>query len=382
MKQVLYLTMSSIDEASGVYKKIVSQAKAFAKIGFDCKILFVRDNDDAYLMESFESINKINLRDKDVQERIKKYILKSDFCYVRFELLRHLHFTSFIIKCLIANCPIVMEIPTYPPYQESIARVKDSWKSHQYLKSLKTLIGSIFVISDMYILSFISKLVVVIGDNKRFLFTETIRIENGIDTTSNPFFKKTNQAVLKIIAVSNFSVWNGYDRAIIGIKNYVDATRRHDIKLIMVGDVKAGRDLVKLSNDLGVSEDVEFTGSLFGEKLDNAYKESSMALGALGNHRRKVFANSSLKVKEYCSRGMLMVLSDAEGIESEILDLSYVVKSDDSPIDFIKIKDWYNYLDSKEDKRQFIHSFAVNNYSWEYQMTKVVNKFQRKSYGK
>lgn len=371
--------MAPINESSGVYKKVISQANAFAKNGYNCKILFVRNGTIAYLKDLDGSLNKIDIGDKNIWKTIKQNVLKCDFCYVRFELLRHRYFRKILQLCLQSHCHIITEIPTYPPYQESLARVRESWKSKKYKQALKTLIGTLFVVIDLYIYTLISKLVVVVGDDKQFLFSKTIRIENGIDLISNPFYKgHSSSQILRIIAVSNFSVWNGYDRAILGLKNYIVKTKLHDIKLVLVGDKKAGSSLLKLAMELGIIDDVEFTDSLSGEELNDEYKKASLALGALGNHRRKVFANSSLKVKEYCSRGMLMVLSDAEGIELDIKKYSYIVKSNEEPIDFDKIKQWFENIENKEKCREFISNFARCNYSWDSQMSKIINNIKAK----
>lgn len=371
--------MAPINESSGVYKKILSQAKAFTSNGYNCKILFLKDCKIAYLRELDGSLNELDIEDNNTLKNIKTLILACNFCYVRYELLRHHYFRKILQLCILSHRPIITEIPTYPPYQESLARVRESWNSKKYKQAIKTLLGSLCVIVDLYIYTLISKLIVVVGDDKKFLFSNTVRIENGIDLKSNPYFKEMpNSKVLRVIAVSNFSVWNGYDRAILGLKKYIEKTKKHDIRLVLVGDKKAGSSLLDLARGLGVSEDVEFTDSLSGEKLDREYKKASLALGALGNHRRKVFENSSLKVKEYCSRGMLMILSDAEGVEPDIKNRSYMVKSNEEPIDFVRIKQWYNNIEDKEKYREFISQFARCYYSWDSQVCKIINNFNVK----
>lgn len=181
--------------------------------------------------------------------------------------------------------------------------------------------------------------------------------------------------MINVIAVSNFAVWNGYDRAIKGLGEYYKSTGRDDFHLIFVGDKSKAADLISLAEKEGVSNLISFTGALAGAELNLEYAKADIALGALGNHRRKVFANSSLKAKEYAARGMIMILSDAEGIEQEIVSNSFVVKSDESPLDFGAILEWYSSLKDKNQIRNEIHAFAEQNYSWDIQMQKVMDAF-------
>ena len=148
----------------------------------------------------------------------------------------------------------------------------------------------------------------LVADDKKFLLKKTIRIENGIDLERNPFFVAYNKYPVRIVAVSNFAIWNGYDRAIRGLKEYKEKTSRSDIRLVFIGDKKKATDLIQLTDKLGLQDYVEFTGSLSGKELDDEYAKANIGLGALGNHRRKVFANSSLKAKEYAARGLIMIL--------------------------------------------------------------------------
>lgn len=368
--------MAPIDESSGVYKKIIAQVDAFYRLGYEGKVLFVRDTAMAYLRSIDGSIEEFDLTNQRCIDELSQYMASCDFCYVRFELLRHSHYRKIIILCKKTGLKIVSEIPTYPPYQESIARVKDSWSRGRYFRALKTLLGTLIVIMDMYLMTFYSKLVVIIADDKKFRFSRTIRIENGIDDKKNPFNPKKENDTIDIIAVSNFSVWNGYDRALLGLANYVKGHNDCNIHLTLVGDKKSGASLIEQTKALGIEEFVTFTGSLSGKDLDQAYANADIALGALGNHRRKVFANSSLKAKEYASRGMLMILADTEGIENEILDNSFIVKSNEEPINFEQLIVWYSSINDRMQLRNFINKYAVCHYSWDVQVCKVIKQIE------
>lgn len=373
--KILYLTMAEIDPTSGVYKKIISQKNAFKEKN-ECKILFVKDSGEAVL-EDNGAFRKIDLNNsKDAQE-VCAYLNECDFCYARFELLRHSYYKKILQECKKKGTGLIIEIPTYPPYQESLARVREKVSKRNYIGALKTLLGTAVVVTDLHRLVKYADVMVLVADDTKFKGTKTIRIENGIDIKNNPFQaeERENSTVINVIAVSNFAVWNGYDRAIKGLGEYYKSTGRDDFHLTFVGDKSKAADLISLAEKEGVSNLISFTGALAGAELNLEYAKADIALGALGNHRRKVFANSSLKAKEYAAQGMIMILSDAEGIEQEIVSNSFVVKSDESPLDFGAILEWYSLLKDKNQIRNEIHAFAEQNYSWNIQMQKVMDAF-------
>lgn len=374
MYNFLYLTMAAVDATSGVYKKIRAQVESFEKQGYVGRILFITDDTDAKYFKSNE-IENVNLAEEFPE--IKEYIKTCEFCYVRFELLRHKNYKKILDISRECRTKIITEIPTFPPYQESMARVRAKLRDKNYAGALKTFIGAGLVVSDMNHLAKMSEMVCVVADDYQFRLTKTIRIENGINLESNPYAGYIDHGCINIIAVSNFAVWNGYDRAVEGIKLYNDTNPIKRVNLILVGPLNNAPELKKRVEELELQDCVQFTGALSGDNLNAQYARADIALGALGNHRRKVFANSSLKVKEYAVRGMLMVLSDAEGIEDEILRRSFVVKSDESPIDFSEIVNWFENIGNKEAVKKEIHQFAVEHYSWDYQTKKVLDEFYK-----
>ena len=376
--EILYLTMAEVNTSSGVYKKIRAQADAFERQGFETRILFVSDTDSIHYLKNGE------LREgsfAQIESEVAQYLKECSFCYARFELLRHKYFKRVLDLCTAANTKIVTEIPTFPPYQESFARAKAKLKRGQVIGGLKTMIGAGIVAGDMNALANMSSMVSIVADDFKFKKTKTIRIENGIDLQKNPLAPYSEKNVINIIAVSNFAVWNGYDRAVEGLGQYYATAPKRKVHLTFVGPLDNAPELQKRVKELGLDNDVTFTGALSGAALDAQYANADIALGALGNHRRKVFANSSLKAKEYAARGMMMVLSDAEGIEGDILDNSFVVKSDESPIDFESIVKWFESVENKELVKNRIHEFAVDHYAWDSQMKKVIGELNLEEQG-
>ena len=73
-----------------------------------------------------------------------------------------------------------------------------------------------------------------------------------------------------------------------------------------------------------------------------------------------------------------MVLSDAEGIEKEIFEKSFIVKSNESPIEFDKVVEWFDGIVDKEKVKREIHDFAVKHYAWDSQMKKIIDEMNVK----
>ena len=231
MNKLLYLTMSKIDLSSGVYKKIRAQAEAFEKEGFETRILFVSDGQEANYLKNNEVLT-VNLQ--DILSEVTDYLKECYFCYVRFELLRHKNFKNILERCLQLGTKIVTEIPTFPPYQESMARFHAKIRSRNYVGAMKTFIGAGLVFIDMNLLAQKSNMVCIVADDYQFKGTKTIRIENGIDLRNNPYSAYIPKECVNIIAVSNFTIWNGYDRAIEGLYIYKNSNPSKKIKLILV----------------------------------------------------------------------------------------------------------------------------------------------------
>ena len=363
--------MSEIDQASGVYKKIISQKDAFEKKGYDCKVIFLADSD------SFRVLSNGTLRDYDFVKDIafiESLANNSELDYFRFELLRHKRYSKMLSICKKSHAKIVLEIPTFPPYEESLARSRNYFKNGNFLSAFKTFIGSFLVRLDTYRFAKKVDMVILVADDFKFKNTKTIRIENGIDLKQNKYSFQTPSSVVRIIAVSNFAVWNGYDRAIKGLSEYIQTNKKKDISIVFVGDVNKASSLIKMVDELHLHDVVRFTGSLSGIELDEEYSKCDVAMAGLGNHRRKVFANSSLKVKEYAARGKIMILSDSEGIEEEIKQKSFVVPSNETPIDFSSFVRWYRSLKNVEQATLEISAYANKNYSWELQIEKIVKE--------
>ena len=91
-----------------------------------------------------------------------------------------------------------------------------------------------------------------------------------------------------------------------------------------------------------------------------------IGLDSMGRHRSGVYYNSSLKGKEYCAYGLLIV----SGVETELdnaadFDYYFRIPADDSPVDFAKILEFYNekVADNKAAVHKKISDYALDHFS-------------------
>ena len=99
MKQFIYITMAPIDESSGVYKKIIAQVNAFNRLGYEGKVLFVRDTSTAYLRSIDGSTEKTDLTKITIKDELSRNMLSCEFCVVQLELWRHTSYRMRIFIC-------------------------------------------------------------------------------------------------------------------------------------------------------------------------------------------------------------------------------------------------------------------------------------------
>ena len=92
-------------------------------------------------------------------------------------------------------------------------------------------------------------------------------------------------------------MWNGYDRAVEGLGIYYKGQPKRVIHLTFVGPLTNSPELKKHVEELGLEDKVTFTGALSGSALDAQYANADIALGALGNHRRKVLQTAHSRPK-------------------------------------------------------------------------------------
>ena len=114
---------------------------------------------------------------------------------------------------------------------------------------------------------------------------------------------------------------------------------------------------------------VIFYGYKSGKELDEIYNKADIAVGCLGIFRKKIYKSSTLKVREYCAKGLPFIMGE-EDLYIKEKPFIYKVENDESIFDIEKIIEWYDNLKISPEE---IREYAKNNLTWDNQMRKIIN---------
>lgn len=354
---------------NGIHRKIYTQFKALSSKDMNGKLVIPKYNNNEIVLYDFE--NKY-----EIDRRKKYYILPNTLLYLLmlinylkneskcFIYIRHgLNFDIlylYMLKMLKQNYnKIYIEIPTYP-YDREFRFLSKSFPRLCLDKIFRHAISP-----------FVDNIVTYSMD-KKIWGVKTICISNGIDF-ENIKLKldlRNNKDSFDIIAVANMSFWHGYERAILGLKNYYELDKPFKnkiyIHLVGGGSDKYISKLKELVLDLQLNDYVKFYGYMSGDDLDKLFNISDFALGSLGRHRSGVYYLKSLKNREYAARGIRFIYSE---IDLDFEGQPYVLKAtaDESPVDFEQIVNmkWYD--------PEYIRNSVENKLSWKLQMNVVLD---------
>ncbi|MBE0153560.1 glycosyltransferase, partial [Serratia fonticola] len=204
---------------------------------------------------------------------------------------------------------------------------------------------------------------------------EAVRLSNGVDVSSIKLAEEKvssgDNELFTVVGVANLSFWHGYDRLILGVKNYCG---KRTVIFKIVGDLEP--ELTRLTSIVkkeNLSDKIFFLGRLSGDELDNVFASADVCVDALGRHRSGNDYNSSIKSKEYCARGLPFIKSH---IDSAFDDNAFIyqVPSDDTPVNIEDIINWRKSLNpgfSIEERR-----YAELELTWEKQFQILFSSFE------
>lgn len=349
-------------EASGEVKKVRMQISAMIEEGIAVKELCIDHSSSLYKFLRripFYPSNGIVLN----QYMKKSEIKNCDFIYIRkymidWGLLRLLK----SIKNIKPQIKIIFEIPTYP-YDLEWNRFIDKtmlWKE-------KTCRGFLYKYVDR---------IVTFSDDREIWNIKTIPISNGIDIKQLP--KKQMQSPksenqINLVAVALLAPWHGYDRLLRGLFEYYKSSPTITVNLDIVGTGPEYKNLQQIVKNYGLFDVVKFHGKLHGKDLSNLYNTSDIAIGSLGMHRIGLHKAHTLKVREYCARGIPFIKSYYDNIfDNNHFKYMLNVSADESSIDINKIVTFYTQLRMDQGVIDEMYNFALNYLTWNKQLKPIL----------
>ena len=339
-------------EKTGIEKKIYSQISSIAKFAEVNAVCVRFDRNSIVDKFAFVLPFVISNRERGRDKLLEAVNDKTDFIYIRKPTLTNRFY--MMLKTIRSTYPsiiIIMEIPTYGGSERhGIYRIVNA-KEKRVARHLKGLVDIIATYSD----------------DKYIWGIKCLNLANCVDFGRIPIrsdryhpIKKT----LRMTCVADFIYYHGADRLIDGIKNY---TGEYKLVFNIVG---GGAEIPNLKRQASGMDNVIFHGFLSGDKLNDVFDNTDIAIDALGRHRSGVEYNSSLKGKEYAARGIPSI--SAVKTEFDYLpDFPYYLKvpADDSPIcvpDVISFyENIYNHNDSAE-VSSFIRNYSYHRFDYEH----------------
>lgn len=343
----------------GVIKKLDFQIKSFNKLGVNikkCKII----EEKFYIGDIFinnyhtgTSFKEKLLRKIDLYFCLKKLQRTKlyegiDFIYIRY-FYSSPWFISYLKFLKKANLKVILEIPTYPYDRE----VKDNFFTRwdkKYREELHKYVDK----------------AVTYSNDKEILGITCINISNGIDLDEIKLRnKKEIKKKIVFTSVSNCSIWHGIDRFIYSILEYIKNNGKEEIVFNIVGEGNETSKLKQIVKENKLEKYVIFHGKKLGKELDEIYNESDIGIGSLGFFRTGDIMGSTLKVREYCARGIPFIIGYKDISLNKGLKFYYEVSNDETLLELNKILEWYKNLNVESRE---IRKFAIENLSWDKQI--------------
>ncbi len=370
MKGFFYFRMNMDDpELVGVRKKIVQILKAFRDSGVETDVAFFTNrglefNGELLLEFSENYLRRGWQKNADAHKVLIEKIDfgKYDFAWMRVGLVLPWVF-RFIKKSKLKNpkLKIFLEFGTYPFGAELEGFFKTLYPvSEFYLKRLQ---GEVF------------RIITFCGQDEIHRIP-CVKMRNGIDVED---YKQRREPpdfsdVFEMIAVSSLHDWHAYERLIAGMKNYYERdfeTKKINLVFHIVGAGDKKELLEKAAAENNLREKVIFHGFLDGQKLDEVFGRSHIAVGTLGMHRIQTEIVSSLKNREYCARAIPFVVATIDLDFPEDLSFVKYVAGDDSAIDIVSLIEFYEAAKSGENMSGVMRKYALENLDWKSKISEV-----------
>lgn len=377
MKRLLFYTFWIFDneEFNGICKKIRTQKKVFEENGYLVDFSYIKDGKfwinsggkDVLLQKNCKPWTK-NGAEKQLVKYVKER--KYDCAYFRYNCsnFQLINLLKILKK---RRTKIFIEIPTFPYDME-------------YTKNI---FYKLFLAVDKLHRGSMKKYVdriVTYSNHDEIYGIPTIKTINGIDVNSVP--KKetfSNSEDIHLICVAMYSLWHALERVLKGLCTYYNGNPETKVYLHVVGDGEALDMYRSIVNDGNIGEYVTFYGRKSGRELDEIYEKCDIAVETLGGHRINIKAASTMKSREYLSRGFPYVSE----LKTDILpeDWKYVIKIpyDESDVDIVSIVNFYNrYMDTAEKKAQIadeIRNYAIDKIDMQATLQGILKEYNANS---
>lgn len=390
-----YIYISSGNQETSVSKKVTGQVERLNQIeGVSCKGLFFshafsKDEVEGDLIKiKVEKTSKKyfnNLHQNEANYKgILEYLKKHSSEYTHF-YLRHNASTKTLVEITKLDINLTIEINgnlpvTIPKQKKKVKSVSDVFHNigFYYLpfrnekKYGRLLFNNTRISSTSYELYDLFKKFYRIKRDRFFV------IGNGIDLEKIPVrkFIKEQKNEFRILILKGAAIkadYLGLDRVLKGIQAF--QSDEIELKLICAG--KHFSDEEKMAKELNITERIEFVGYLNREQMGKYVDSSDIAISSLATYRSGIMEISSLKTRDYFSRGIPFVYgytdTDLMNI-GESREFAMQVSNEASPLDFNKIVAHFNPIILDEEHPKKMRQIAENYLAMDKKMVNLAQE--------
>lgn len=337
----------------GIRKKVLAQARALCAIFGDARIA-MGDGEGSVCLEL--PGERVAARGQGSALQLAAKMVESE----KFDLVyvRHTRPSASLLHLLRvgarAGAQLTYEVPTYPYFAEQL---RASRRPHRAL--VKIVLDLIFWPA---IYRRVDHLFVVKSRDSVHQFAKMVEITNGVDTSRvRPRSPRPLEDRLRMVTVGTLYPYHGYDRVLRGLQECHEKVGDRTIEFHVVGSSPTVDDLREQANALGL-ERVVFHGVKGAVELDDMFDDFDLALGCLALHRRKADIDTTLKVVEYCCRGV-PVLTSGEPPLGPAMPATIRVASTDEPLDMAWLLGQFDAIGEEDARAQA--KLSRSALSWE-----------------
>lgn len=291
-----------------------------------------------------------------------------DFIYVRRNVADKAYVNFWKeIKRRYPQCKIIIEIFTYPYDKDDFGKW-NAWPF--YIKE---------IIYRPQLKKYVDRFVTYSAD-KEIFGVPTIITTNGIDVEKVKIVEGSyKDNIITLIGVAYMQRHHGYERLIRGLWDYYQKRKyEYKVELLLIGDGPEKSRYQKMVEKYRLQEYVKFFPTMSGEKLDEMYDMSDIALASFGMYKLGIYEKlGALKTRECLAKGMPLIT----GCEIEGLGDDYIyVKNFPNNDQTVNVEEIVNFFVSikekdinKETVARTIREFATEHVSMRSVMEPIVS---------
>jgi glycosyltransferase involved in cell wall biosynthesis len=366
----IFFYNGQIEKKSSVFKKVVSQFESFNKI-CDARLFIVCQKINRSILEELpnnvriiqryekrfritNAIFLINLLSRSLD------VFHPGFIYVR-DIAYYPYFYTAINKkyaniFIEVNTKLLteMELMNKSKSVPNTSLLREKILQRRYFKK----VDGLLTITDE------------IGEYEQQFnpHIKTHTIGNGYSGTTNSLKRIDDDTIDLLFVGSPGFPWHNIERLLKSYDTYIDSTGDKDIFKIHIVGMEKNDIKYKINN-----ENVIFYGYLSNsEDLSRIYQKADIGVGTLGLYKKNMSEAAPLKVREYLSYGLPVIIGYKDVDLPKDLPFVMQVENSDDLIDFSKIKKFYEDFKrySSEEK---VKDYCAKNLSWDKKCNEILN---------